>query len=115
MKEWDLANDGTEKTAILLAMREKLLRDFDQIINGATNDLALQVERYAHLPLLEMPTGQVGSAVRLLEQNYVGLEKKGVSQNHLQRVKESLDNMRKLESYDYVTHCRSSPDDFGNY
>jgi len=115
MKEWDSANDGTEKTAILLAMREKVLKDLDQIIKGATSDLARQVERYAHLPLLERPMVQVGSAVRLLEQNYVGLEKKGVNQGHLQRIKKSMDNMRKLESYDYVTHGGSSPDDFGKY
>jgi len=102
MKEWDSANDGTENTATLLAMREKVPQDLDQIIEGATSDLARQVERNTHLPLLERPTVQVGSAVMLLEQNYLGLEKKDVSQRHLQRIKESMDNMRKLESYGQV-------------
>jgi len=98
MKEWEAAKDGTEKTAILVAVREKVLHDLDQIINRATSDLAQQVERYAHLSLSGSFSAQVGSAVRLLEQNYIGLEKKGVSQDHLKRVKGSLDNMkRKLE------------------
>ena len=95
MKEWEAAKDATEKTTILVAVREKVLHDLDQIINGATNDLAQQVERYAYLSLSGSFSSQVGCAVRLLEQNYIGLEKKPVGQDHLQRVKESLDNMRR--------------------
>jgi hypothetical protein len=98
MKEWEAAKDGTERTAILIAVRESVVHDLDQIINGATNDLTQQVERYARLSLSGSFSEQVGSAVRLLEQNYIGLEKKGVGHDHLQRVKESLRNMkRKLE------------------
>ena len=98
MREWEAAKDGTEKRMILVAVREKVVHDLDQIIDGATKDLAQQVERYAHLSLSGSFSAQVGSAVRLLEQNYIGLEKKGVSQDHLHRVQESLANMkRKLE------------------
>lgn len=98
MREWVAAKDGTEKRTILVAVREKVVHDLDQIIDGATKDLAQQVERYAHLSLSGSFSAQVGSAVRLLEQNYIGLEKKGVSQDHLHRVQESLGNMkRKLE------------------
>jgi len=39
----------------------------------------------------------VGSAVRLLEQHYVGLERKGVGQDHLQRVEKSLGNMKRKQ------------------
>jgi len=61
-------------------------------------DLAQQVERYAHLSLSGSFSAQVGSAVRLLEQNYIGLKKMGVGQDHLHRVQGSLGNMkRKLE------------------
>ena len=98
IKEWEAAKDGTEKTTILVAVREKVVHDLDQIINGATNDLAHQVDRYAYLSLSGSFSAQVGCAVRLLEQNCRGLEKKGVGQDHLQRVKESLGNMkRKLQ------------------
>lgn len=98
MREWVAAKDGTEKRTILVAVREKVVHDLDQIIDGATKDLAQQVERYAHLSLSGSFSAQVGSAVRLLEQNYIGLEKKGVGQDHLHRVQESLGNMkRKLE------------------
>ncbi len=86
MREWEAAKDGTEKRTILVAIREKVLHDLDQIINGATKDLAQQVERYAHLSLSGSFSAQVGSAVRL---------------DHLHRVKESLGNMkRKLEILD---------------
>ena len=98
MKEWEVAKDGMEKGAILVAVREKVLHELDQIINGATNDLAKQVERYAHLSLSGSFSAQVGSAVRLLEQNYTGLLEKGVNKDHLEKVEESLIHMRrKLE------------------
>ena len=94
-EEWDLAKDRTEKKAVLVAVREKVVHGFDQIISGATSDLGRQVERYAHLSLSGSFSAQVGSAVRLLEQNYTGLLEKGVGQDHLQRVEESLVNMRR--------------------
>jgi len=98
LKEWESAKDGTEKTEILLAVQKKVLHDLDQIINDATDDLVEQVERYAHLSLSGRFSTQVENAVRLLEQNYCELMSKGVGHDHLQRVKGSLDNMRrKLE------------------
>jgi len=98
LEEWDSAKDRTEKTEILLAVQKKVLHDLDQIINGATGDLAEQVERYAHLSLSGRFSTQVESAVKLLELNYCGLVSKNVGQDHLQRVKGSLDKMRrKLE------------------
>jgi len=98
LKEWDSAKDGTEKMEILLAVQKQVLHELDQIINGATVDLAEQVERYARLSLSGRFSAQVESAVRLLEQSYCGLVSNGVGQDHLQRVKGSLDNMkRKLD------------------
>ena len=95
MKKWEAAKDRTEKTTILVAVREKVLHDLDRVIYGATNDLEQQVERYARLSLSGSFSAQVGSAVRLLERNYIVLEKKGVNQDHLQRVQESLSTMKK--------------------
>jgi len=95
LKEWDSAKDEAEKTEILLAVQKKVLHDLHRIINGATGDLAGQVERYSRLSLSGRFSAQVESAVRLLEQNYCGLASKGVGQDHLQRVKGSLDNMRR--------------------
>ena len=99
IKEWEAAKDGTERTAILNTVCEKALRELDKIINGATNDLAQLVERYSRLSLSGSFVAQVSSAVRLLKQHYIALEKKGVDQDQLQRVKVSLDQMkRKLGS-----------------
>ena len=98
MKEWEVTKDGMEKRAILVAVREKVLHELDQFINGATNDLEKQVERYAHISLSGSFSAQVGSAVKLLEENYIALEERGVNQDQLQRVKKSLGHMkRKLQ------------------
>ena len=98
MKKWEMVKNGTEKTAILVAVREKVFHELDQVINGATNDLERQLERYMHLSLSGSLSAQVGSAVKLLEENYIALEERGVSQDHLQRVKRSLGHMkRKLQ------------------
>ena len=98
MKDWDAAKVGTERTAILTTMREKVLRELNQIINSATTDLAQLMERYSRLSLSGSFVVQVESAVRLLQQHYIAMEKKGVDQDQLQRVKVSLGHMeRKLE------------------
>ena len=96
VKKWKTVKDGTERTAILVAISEKVLHDLDQIIGGATNALAEGVERYTRLSLSESFSAQVGSAVKLLEQKYIVLEEKGVKKDHLQRVEESLSNMKRM-------------------
>ena len=95
LKEWDSVKDGTEKMAILLAVQKKVLHDLDQMTSSATDDLAGQVERFAHLSLSGGFSTRVESAVRLLEYWYLFLKSEDVGQDHLQRVTESLDNMRR--------------------
>ena len=94
-RKWAAAKDGKGKMAVLNAFRGRVLRDLDQINNGATSDLARHVERHAHLALSGNFSAQVASAVRLLERNYTTLETKGVDSDQLQQVKESLEHMRK--------------------
>jgi hypothetical protein len=97
-KKWEVARGGKEKTAALIEVREKVLNDLNRVINRSTNDLVQLVERYARLALSGSFSAQVASAVGLLEQNYISLEKKRVSQDQLQKVKASLDHMkRKVE------------------
>lgn len=97
-RKWAAAKDGKAKMAVLNAFRERVLRHLNQIINGATSDLARHVERYTLLSLSGNFSAQVHSVVRLLEQNYMTLETKGVDSDQLQKVKESLEHMkRKLE------------------
>jgi hypothetical protein len=96
-KKWGAAKDEKGKMVVLTAFRGRVLRDLDQVIDGATNDLALHVERYTRLSLSGNFLAQVDSAVRLLKQNCENLEAKGVGLDQLQRVKESLVYMeRKL-------------------
>ena len=95
MKEWEAAKDGKERTAILAAVREKVQRDLNQITNSATSELIQLVERSARLSLSGGFSAQVESAVRLLEQHYTGLEKICVDQDQLQKVKVSLDHMKR--------------------
>ena len=97
-KKWGKAKDEKGKMAVLSALRGKVVRNLDQVINDATNDLARHVGRYTRLSLSGNFSAQVGSVVKLLEQNYATLETQGVGSDQLQKVKESLDHMkRKLE------------------
>lgn len=94
-KRWEAARNGKEKAEALVVAGRKVLRDLNGIIGEATNDLERLVERYADLALSGNFSAQVDSAVRLLEQNYTVLEKKGVSEDQLQKVKRSLDHMKR--------------------
>lgn len=110
-RKWVAARDGKGKLAVLNARRDRVLRDLNQIINGATDDLAQHVERYTRLSLSGNFSAQVSSVVRLLEQNYTALETKGVDPDQLQKVNESVEHMkRKLEllndAKDYVRKDR---------
>lgn len=103
MEKWEKAKDETEKTAILLAVHKKVLQDLDHILDGATNELAQQVERFTVLSLLGSLSAVVHSAVRLLQQLYIQLEKRGVGQSDLGRVEESVNAMkRKLELLNFL-------------
>jgi hypothetical protein len=93
-KKWEVARGGQEKTAALIEVREKVLNDLNRVINRSTNDLVQLVERYARLALSGSFSAQVASAVGLLEQNYISLKKKRVSQDQLQKVTTSFDRMR---------------------
>jgi hypothetical protein len=94
-KRWEAATDRTEKTAVLRAASEKVSKDLDQVINHAISNLAQLVGRYSHLSLSLSFAVQVKSTVRLLEQKYQALERIGVGQDRLQRVKESLGRIEK--------------------
>jgi hypothetical protein len=97
-KKWEAAEDGKEKTRVLVGACVKVLRDLDRVISRATNELERLVQQYADLSLSGSFSAQAGSAVKLLEQNYAALEEKGVGPEQLQKVKRSLDHMkRKLE------------------
>ena len=97
-KQWEEAKDGKKTTAAIIAASEKVVSDLNQAINSAINNLAQLVGRHARLSLTGSFAAQVGGTVRLLEQNYLALEGKGVGSDQLQRVNESLDRMkRKLE------------------
>jgi hypothetical protein len=94
-KRWEAAKDEKEKAAALLAASNKVLNDLNQVVSRATTQLAQLAERYARLSLSGSFSAKVGSAVRLLEQHYRHLERKGISEDHLQKVKASLDYMKK--------------------
>jgi hypothetical protein len=63
---------------VLTVAHQKIESDLDLVINRATDDLGQLVERYARLSLSGSFSAQVDSAIRLLEQNYMALERKGI-------------------------------------
>jgi len=94
-KNYEKAKNGKEKTAALVQASEQVLHDLNQVISRATSKMEQLVEQYANLALSGSFSAQVGSAVRLLEQNYASLEKKEVDSEQLQKVKRSLDHMKR--------------------
>ena len=92
---WEAARDGKEKAAALVEASRKVLHDLNSVISHATSDLERLVGQYADLSLSGNFSAQVDSAARLIEQNYTVLEKKVVSEDQLQRVKRSLDHMKR--------------------
>ena len=96
-RRWEAARDGKgkEAAAALLEVSGKMVRDLNDDINHAASDLERLVERYADLSLSGNFSAQVDSTVRLLEQNYTVLEKKGVSEDQLNKVERSLDHMKR--------------------
>ena len=94
-KKWETAKDEKGKTAVLVTFREKLLYKLDHVINGGIGDLARLVERYSELALSGGFLAQVDKTVKLLEQHYIALRAKSVDEGQLQKVEESLDDMRK--------------------
>jgi len=91
-----IANLEKEKTAALIAVNEMVLHDLNQSINRATNNLAPLLEQYAYLSLTGSFSVQMESAVDLLEQKYIMMEQAGVSQDELEKVKKSLDQMNRV-------------------
>jgi hypothetical protein len=97
-KKWETAKGGKEKTAALIAASKKALHGFNQVIDNATNDLAQLAGDYAGMSLSGSFSAQTEKTVRLLEQSYQGMQEKGVGQDQLQKIKESLGHMKeKLE------------------
>ena len=98
MKErWEAVKDG-EKPEALIKASKTILNEPNLAIDHAINDLTQLVGQYAHLVLSESFSAQMGSAVRLLEQNYAFMEKRSISHYQLRKVEESLNLMkRKLE------------------
>ena len=97
-KKWETAKDGKEKTAALVEASERILQDLNRVIGRASNELEQLAGKYAELALSGSFSAQVGSAVRLLEQNYAVLKKKDVDPEQLQRVKRSLDHMQRKQN-----------------
>ena len=97
-KKWDEAKDGKETTATLIAVNEMILHHLKQVANCSTGDLVQLVAQYAELSLAGSCSAQVRSAIRVLERKYIAMKEKRIGQDELQKVKESLDHMkRKLE------------------
>ena len=66
-KKWDEAKDGKEKTAVLIAVNEMVLRGLKQGIDSATGDLVQPVEHCARLSLAGSCSAQMRGEIKSLE------------------------------------------------
>jgi len=94
-KKWEVTKNKKEKTEIFIALKAMVLHDLNKTINCAPGYLVQLVEQYAPLPLSGNFMEKLGRTVRLLEQMYKDMEKKGISQDLLQQGKESLDHIQR--------------------
>ena len=90
-----IANLEKERTAILIAVNEMVLTDLKQTINRVPDNLVPLLEQYAFLSLTGGLSVQMESAVKFLEQKYIAMEKTFVGQYKLEKVKKSLDQMKR--------------------
>ena len=93
--KWKAAKNAKDKTETLIAAGKKTLNQLNSVIDRATNELSRLADDYSRLSLSRSFSAQMEKAVRLLEQSYKGMEEKGVGGEQLEKVRESLDVMKK--------------------
>jgi len=94
-KQWETAKDEKEKTAALIAVNEMVLYDLRQVISRPTNNLVPLLEEYARLSLTGSFSVHMESTIKFLEQKYIVMEETGASQDELEKVKRSMDQMKR--------------------
>jgi len=94
-KKWETAKNAKDKTTVLIDAVERALDQLSEIIDHVTNDLLRLADDYSHLSLSGSFSGQMEKAAWLLEQSYKNMEKNGLGQTHLQKVKDGLDVLKK--------------------
>ena len=82
-KKWETAKDEKGKMAVLVTFSEKVLQEFDHVINGSIGDLAQLVERYSYSTLSGGFLAQLDKTVKLLEQHHTALKGKCVDQDQI--------------------------------
>ncbi len=89
------AKDEKEKIEALIAASEHTLYDLSYAMDEGMDELARLAEEYAALSLSGCFSGPLEKTIRLLEQVYESMEEKGVSRDKLEKVRGSLEDMRK--------------------
>ena len=98
LKKWEAAKAEKEDTELLIATYESELGDLNGAMDRTVDDLVRLVEDYATLSLSGPFSAHMEKAILLLEQRYKDKEQKGMSKEQLEKIQDSLDQMkRKLE------------------
>ena len=98
LKKWEAAKAEKGDTESLIATYQSVLGDVNDAMDRTVDDLARLAADYAVLSLSGPFSAHMEKAIRLLEQRHMDMEHKGASKGQLEKMKDSLDLMkRKLE------------------
>jgi len=92
-KKWDKAKDGKKRTMTLITVNEMVMLVHNQAIDCATGDLVHPVEQYACLLLVGSYSAGVRHTAKVLEETSIAMEKDGIAQKKVQKVRQSLGHM----------------------
>ena len=93
--KWEAAKDEKEKTAALVATSERTLDVLTHTIDEGMNELVRSADEYAALSLSGCFSGPLEKAIRLLEARCESMEEQGVSRDHLEKIRASLEDMKR--------------------
>ena len=98
LKKWEEAKAEKQDAELLIATYESTLGDLNEAMDRTMGALARLAEDYAALSLSGPFSVHMEKAIRLLEHRHKGMEQNGVSEEQLDKMRDSLDLMkRKLE------------------
>ena len=89
------AKDEKEQTEALIATSEEALARLNHAIDEAIDDLGQSTEEYIALSLFGSFSIHVEKAIRLLEERYTDMAKKGASKKQLKKTQDSLSLMKR--------------------
>ncbi|KAJ7226853.1 hypothetical protein GGX14DRAFT_530807 [Mycena pura] len=92
---WEQAKGEQEQNELILAQMQQTLNELSKSVDDSTETLARLAVDYANLSLSGSFSAQINKAINLLRQDFKSMQQKGVDQESLRKMKDSIDTMEK--------------------